>query len=438
MTKFKKPVALTLILVLLAALAWWDESETKNQENQDKLKNRVLTFKPDQVKKIEFFSPRKNQKFVLQKSEAHLWSITKPISAKADQDKIVSFLKNLSEYQYERKIDKSQIDPKDYGLEIPSSKIILSLENENEMNLQVGDKTPVGYSSYIKTSKSEAVYLGSQFITTLANKSLFDLRSKKFIQSDLNGISSLDYQSAKTNLTFKLENGVWNWDEGDKLSQNAVNNFIDFIKRIQVKEFIDNPSTQLKAAIDPKNPATMLIANITTQSAGGRQEFAIFQNADQLYGKLNDSGTLSKIETKDKENLNLIKDDFINKDIFSFDSREVIELSINDQTWRRTDSKWQSDRTESDNKNILKNLNVPSFLADLEFATANRTIKKNESSPGKLLLQFTIKASEYEIKAKIFADKSNPEKIIIEHSQSEKSFQTNKSLISPIQIPKSS
>jgi hypothetical protein len=45
-----------------------------------------------------------------------------------------------------------------YGLEDPKMKIDLTLENEDTINIEVGDRTPDGQACYIKLVKSNDVY----------------------------------------------------------------------------------------------------------------------------------------------------------------------------------------------------------------------------------------------------------------------------------------
>ena len=86
-----------------------------------------------------------------------------------------TLVKSLVDYRFERDLGTKQDNA--YGFENPKVKVSLGYPN-GSFSFIVGNKSPVGFSSYLKVDGSPDSLLGNHAIYTALNKDFDDMRSK--------------------------------------------------------------------------------------------------------------------------------------------------------------------------------------------------------------------------------------------------------------------
>lgn len=149
------------------------------KEVKDLRDKTVLTFTPDEVKKIEIHNHDKN--ISLSKSDIG-WSLEKPVSGKADETQVQTFLSSVQSMKAQEFVEQPILDPKEYGLVPPQLTIDLSIGAEGAKKTLIvgGEKTQEkgGKLRYVKREDKETFFLVSDGVFRDLNKSADDFRDK--------------------------------------------------------------------------------------------------------------------------------------------------------------------------------------------------------------------------------------------------------------------
>ena len=146
----------------------------------------VLALQPNEVKKVEIQGQGKE--IVLTKKDSG-WSLEKPLSAKADDSQVQTFLSSVQNMRAQDFVETPILEPKEYGLDPPQLTVSLMLGNDNaQKTLLVGsEKTQEKgvKQRYIKRGEKDTLFLVGDWVFRDLNKSVDDFRDKtiaKFTQ----------------------------------------------------------------------------------------------------------------------------------------------------------------------------------------------------------------------------------------------------------------
>jgi hypothetical protein len=149
------------------------------KEVKDLRDKTVLPFNTNEVKKIEIHNHDKD--ISLSKSDAG-WSLEKPVSGKADEAQVQTFLSSVQNMKAQEFVEQPILEPKEYGLVPPQLTIDLSIGTEGtKKNLIVGgEKTQEKGEKlrYVKRGEKETLFLVSDGVFRDLNKSVDDFRDK--------------------------------------------------------------------------------------------------------------------------------------------------------------------------------------------------------------------------------------------------------------------
>ena len=148
----------------------------------------VLRFNPEAVSKIEFQYGSQSRAVNCEK-RGETWYVTSPIEVKADVQEIERMLSELLLLQVETfeangpdTLAASQLTQ--YGLGTPRIQVKLT-GTDRTYGLDIGSTVPAETGSprrvYVKNAHYKSVYTVRDDIYRLLNKSVFDLRDKRFI-----------------------------------------------------------------------------------------------------------------------------------------------------------------------------------------------------------------------------------------------------------------
>ena len=298
MKGLRTPLILVVVLTALGGVAYWDELATKKDDDAKKTKNKVFTadWEPTWIR-YQNRSDGKSIDVTLEKPAGGTWLITAPIAVKADPYEVAKLWESVRDYQYEKEFSADKPRWKEFGLEAP--KVSVELKNgDKTFALHMGEKAPVGYSVYTRSSTSDKVMLGSQFIVMPLSKTLFDLRQKSLADIAAETLSGLTYDDAKTRIVLTKKDGAWVMTEpvASKADADAILDFVGMLTRENATEFVDLPSAELKQAITSLTPPMRLVTRVGWQDTAGVQHLlAIVENGESLLAYENIETRLMKL-----------------------------------------------------------------------------------------------------------------------------------------------
>ncbi len=171
----RNPIALAVLLVLLAAYVYFFELAKTGPEKNEKLFN----FKSDEATGVALAYP--GREIELKKDGQGRWRLVQPMQAPADAAAVQSLLGALGAGDVKRTLEKKPApeDLKNFGLDPPAVKVSLSLKSGLTLPaLLVGGKTPAGDSAYVQRGGDPAVYLTDGSLAFALEKEPNDFRDR--------------------------------------------------------------------------------------------------------------------------------------------------------------------------------------------------------------------------------------------------------------------
>ena len=400
--KFKLRIAaiLAIILVVLGSLASWDEWQTKKEKDAENNKNKLVSFKPEEVVELEYFSNAETVENS-DKSDGRLaaaspveigavkqdggWQLLRPLKASADIGAIDALIKVLTDYSYAKIVTEDKTRWGDFGLAAPNRRIKLKIQGKvpAEITVFLGNKAPVGYEAYLRTSERDSVLIGSQHILLSTNKTLGDFRDKTLIKIDQTKVQSFSYRRlGEPLIELSQRDGKYFIVKPEQIEADStsVKDFFDELNGIRIASFIDAPDEVTKALFNNPDAALSWIIGVDSGITlkvvvhDGRL-LAGIDPVQRVYVLADD------LKTKFKKGLI----DFRNRRILESDLLEAKSISIDGEAFVNIEGNWYS---EGDAAKIAdkgkfnggekdrprERSHVRALMVDLEFAKSDRFI----------------------------------------------------------------
>jgi hypothetical protein len=149
------------------------------KEVKDLRNKTIVAFKPEDVKKIAIQGQDKN--IMLSKADTG-WTLEKPLSGKADEAQVQTFLASVSGMQAQDFVEQPLLELKEFGLAPPQLTVSLTLgaDGAQKTVLIGGEKNTdkSGKQRYVKRGEKETLFLVGDWVFRDLNKTADDFRDK--------------------------------------------------------------------------------------------------------------------------------------------------------------------------------------------------------------------------------------------------------------------
>ena len=399
MKNIKLIAILTVVLFGLGGIATWDEWKTKEEDKESKTKNKLTTITPDQVSEFVYTAKPEEVEVatdgdILEVKLAKVdgvWMINHPIAIAADGPAVDNLLKAVSDYSYASVVSKDKATWKNFGLDSPSVKIVLKTTTGAEETLLFGNKAPVGYNSYLATSTSDDVLMGSQHIAVAVAKTLHDLRSKSMVKIDEPQVKSLEYKSLSgTDVSLVKDGNTYKFAGSDVEPDVAyIRDFIDDLNFVKADKFIDNPDPVLAEKFTHPEIAVKI-----TFDGKPDLNLSFLSSADKMYARIGTGPSLVELPAEFSKNVLKSNNDFRNRRIVpgAFMS-SLTAVTIDGVLYKKITGSWftgeeiaKAEGPDGPAK-AKESAHVRPFVVDLEFAKTEDFYNANQPDFAKALLQ---------------------------------------------------
>ena len=408
--KFKTPLILLAVLLVLGGIATWDDWRTEKKSEEEKTSKSLTDLTLAGIETITYHDSGANtddDDLLLGGDKAQSnkgtgaetnktdeideikvekiagkWRVTAPLETNADAETVEDFIKTVLDYQYDRVIvdssepsEQQSVDLKEYGLDKPARTITLTgraVANTDEdgkdnhddddkaagkqgetksLTLHIGNKTPVGYAVYFGTAdENNKVYVGSQYILTSTTKSLFSFRDKTLIAIDSDSVQSISFwhRDKKNGYMVVRQDGKFQLQkpEAFKTSQKKVREFIDEFNRVRVEKFFDAPDSELQAKFTDTESLTM--TTVFELSTGETKSLSFVRDRGDLLVAFDASKAVFKLPALFEETINNLSSNFRDHSIFTFNSADIEQVEVDGKVYRLVKGKWHTDADQGD------------------------------------------------------------------------------------------
>jgi hypothetical protein len=395
---YRMPLILLSVIAILAALAYWDEQQTSRDVEARKNEKRLFNVNSDEIDQLTLMNPKSKHPLLRFQRDESIWKIVEPVKEVAEQSAVSELIDSLLEYSYERSIGKKEIALDDFGFGRDQENTLVKLKtNDNhEFGLELGSKTPTGYSLYLRKLDGEEVLVGGQFISNFMDKNLFDFRRKNLELPSINAIETITFLGGQkqTELSFKNLSGIWHFSNNErtslKIDQAALVDMIAALRNASILQYIDKPTLALTKVLSGQNPGTQNIGSLDLALKDSSVlSYRFVENNDQIYLIVGGQERLIVLDKGIKSLFDKTEIDFLNRDIFDFDPSVVTGLTINGKTFQYLQDKWlYEDRPEEKVNGFLSWL---SRLRATQLVATDEALEKADlSAKPKFSLQLSL------------------------------------------------
>lgn len=137
----KSVLILALVVVALAAFAWFVDRDRRGTEERRRLADRVLSLAPDEIRGITI--ERQEQTVVLEREAGEeeesddTWWLRRPLEAPADEAKVTSLVNALADLDSNRRLEDVALA--DYGLASPRWRLVIEA-GDDSVEMAIGDE----------------------------------------------------------------------------------------------------------------------------------------------------------------------------------------------------------------------------------------------------------------------------------------------------------
>jgi hypothetical protein len=369
-----------------------EQKEKTEQEQAEKL----IPLEAEKV--VEFSLTGKGEHIALKREALHNWKLTLPFSASGDSTEAEAFISEIASLKKTRTVEEHPKDLSIYGLSSPFLKIHFKFENKKEETLLIGNESPLGGHLYFKRGSQSAVMMAASSQSGF-EKSIYSFRDKTLLNFNTSSIQHIQILREKNPLELKKTGEVWRISgdiraQGDK---DAIMNFLQAIQFSRVTEFVDEaPESMEPYGLNP--PKLKLVLDFDdgsqTLSLGNLKE------GKGYFGRINDSKNIILVGTRLFEVLSQKTVDFLDKTLFEFEEKEILQLSLQSksETIRVIRDKNDSWNIQSPIKTAADLSTVNSLLFDLKEAQITKYIKISMDTPESFGLDNPQKSFSLKIK----------------------------------------
>jgi hypothetical protein len=370
-------------------------AEQKEKTEQDQAE-KLIPLEAEKI--VEFSLTRKGEHIALKREALHNWKLTLPFPASGDSTEAEAFISEIAGLKKTRMVEEHPKDLSIYGLSSPFLKIHFKFENKKEETLLIGNESPLGGHLYFKKGSQPAVMMAASSKSNF-EKSIYSFRDKTLLNFNTSSIQHIQILREKNPLEFKKTGKVWRISgdihaQGDK---DAIMNFLQAVQFSRVTEFVD----EVPESIEPYglNPPKL---KLVLDFDDGSQTLSLgnLKEGKGYFGRINDSKNIILIGTRLFEILSQKTEDFLDKTLFEFEEKEILQLSLQSksETIRVIRGKNDSWNIQSPIKTAADLSTVNSLLFDLKEAQITKYIKISMDTPESFGLDNPQKSFSLKIK----------------------------------------
>jgi hypothetical protein len=306
-----------LVLAALAGIYYWSNHRKPSADasaTSTSASTAILTMPQADISSIDI-KKKAAPEIVLGKNSSGAWELTEPKKYGADQDAVNGILTTVSSLNADRIIDEKPSDISQFGLKEPTLELDIATKNNQTKKLLIGDDTPAGGGTYAMLAGDPRVFTIASFNKSSIDKSLNDLRDKRFLTADFDKVTQIDLTAKKRQIEFQHSKDAWQIVKPAPARADAAQ-VDDLVQKLRTAKF------DIASADDAKKAASGF--------ASRSQDLHIRKNKDDYYAKSSVVDSAYKVASDLATALDKSPDDFRNKKLFDFGFEDPNRVELHD------------------------------------------------------------------------------------------------------------
>jgi hypothetical protein len=362
-------IYLTVFLVLAGYFYYFEVVGRRAHIEQEETARHLFQVDKAQITALQL--DRGEAELIYLTKNGH-WQIVEPINTRGDEFVVESLLTALESLKMEREVEAAAQDLQPFGLDQPMLHLSF-LADGSRHQLRIGAKAVVGNQYYASSDPENRVVLIARAQRQSLDKSLSELRSKKFFTANSDEVERIELDRGKNQLVLtRAENKLWRAPAAVevKIKTSKVERFLSLLFRLRVKRFLDDEEGNLSLlGLDPAK----IRLQITTQEKTETLLLGNTKEDESVYAKGGEIPGVAMVEKNLLQELPQTLSDLEDRTLLVFDLDQVKALALvlageaarlerNEDTWN-----WLGDEKRKDPENwrvnsLLWNLQELEYL----------------------------------------------------------------------------
>ena len=326
--RFKGTAALAAVFIGIVFYYFLIDLPSEKRKKEDKDRSeKVILFDSENVKAISFIKGETT--ITLKRLGTDEWQMTAPVNASGDAPAVSDFLSFLKNLNFTRVVEESPKDLTPFGLNTPSLKIILSMDNGETKGVRVGDDHPMGNKVYLARLNGSRV-LTAGITRNRLDREVHDLRDKTILDFKTTQITKIELIRNGKTLSLKKNEESWEVSE-EKITaegnESEITNLLNTIQAARIEQFIEEQPEQLTSY--GLNNSKLTVKLTTSQNNEPITLFIGKKSAHGFYAKTPLKENIFVINQSLFDTLNNRKFvDFLNKSLVDFNDDDLVKVTL--------------------------------------------------------------------------------------------------------------
>lgn len=323
------------VLAILGGLVWWSNKHPQTASSSTTPATpKIIAVDQKQIEGIRLAKPGSDP--IELANLAGSWEIAKPMPMHADQDAVNMLASSLATLNADRLIDEKASDLKQFGLDMPTEEVDVTLKGGKTDKLLLGSDTPAATGTYAKLEGDPKVYTVPTYTKTSFDKSVSDLRDKRLLTFNQDKLTSFTITGKGPTVEF-AKNAQGDWQITRPKPMRADSLTVDDLVRKLKDAKMDLSSTDAAEQYAKAEKA----GTATTTDNSGTQTLEVHKGKDNsYYAKSSAVPGIYKMSGDLGDSFSKTVDDYRNKKLFDFGFNEVSKLELNGTTYQKSGDKW--------------------------------------------------------------------------------------------------
>jgi len=170
------------------------------------------------------------------------WRLREPLDFPADSSVVSSTLGSLTNLTADRRLAPDEINPADYGLEEPTTRVTLRMADRSERVIAVGGELPLGSKRALRVDGSDEVTIAAGWFVSDLEREVDDWRSREVAEILENDVASIDIESGADAIRAVRLEDQWQLLRPleDLADGDHLGSVVSDLASMRIEEFLDD------------------------------------------------------------------------------------------------------------------------------------------------------------------------------------------------------
>ncbi|MCF8041206.1 MAG: DUF4340 domain-containing protein [Desulfarculaceae bacterium] len=326
-------VTIWLVFLAVAVALYFlsGEVDRRSQEHEREANRIVQLDDPLNVQSLRVSGTEVPKAMVIERRDKeHRWEMVKPVVCAADGMQVGQMLSTVLESQMASRISDPG-DLKQFGLEPPAFKLVLTSRGGGKAELLVGHLSPTKEFAYATAPGADEVWLVPPLVRGAINRSLFEMRDKAVLDFVVSAVNKVELNTGGQVIRLAREKAgakpVWRFEGGGEADPSAVEDMLFMVHGMMAVDILDQGIYPEKMGLTKPSGGVVL-----ELEGGGKKGLVIggkVTGRDERYVRRMDGGPVMVVQKTSLERfgqMNRFK--LSQRRVFRMERDDVVALSV--------------------------------------------------------------------------------------------------------------